>query len=205
MRIDFLSMSKSIVKWCSVYYNRLVARYSRTGWARSGEGPSSGTWGCTGPGSTRGAPSAPRRTSSCPGSTSHMTPKGRPPTSTPWKVSGTACRKSWRIYRTIGWKTTRYDRSDRRMMTDWALVSVTSRATPSPLHWPPLYIPRPRRPRAPRPSSHACLRRRRRLRELLNYLIGSIHFSVLLPFHASNSEKVDGWPVVRLARSLIML
>lgn len=31
-----------------------------------------------------------------------MTPTGRPPTSTPWKVSGTACRKSWRIYRTPG-------------------------------------------------------------------------------------------------------
>lgn len=31
-----------------------------------------------------------------------MTPKGRPPTSTPWKVSGTGGRKSWRLYRTFG-------------------------------------------------------------------------------------------------------
>lgn len=69
----------------------------------------------------------------------------------------------------------------------------------------PFTSPSPAAPARPRPSSHACLRRRRRLRELLNYLIGSIHFSVLLPFHAFNSEKVDGWPVARLARSLIML
>lgn len=79
----------------------------RTGWARSGAGRSRGTWGCTGRGNTRGAPSALHRTSSCPGSTWHMTPTGRPPTSTPWRVSDTAGRKFWRLYRTSGLKRRR--------------------------------------------------------------------------------------------------
>lgn len=71
--------------------------YSRTGWGRTGAGPSSGMWGCTCRGSSPAAPSARHRPSSYLASTSHMTPKGRLPISTPWKVSDTGGRKFWRF------------------------------------------------------------------------------------------------------------
>lgn len=161
--------------------------YLPMGWARTVGGRSSGTWGCTVPGSTRAAPSAPRRSSSYPASTSHMTPKGRPPTSTPWRVSGTDGRKSWRILSYFrGWQRDALPRPP-SLPGDDRLMPVNRDVTGHALA--PPFTPALDRLYAFRPS-HACLRRRRRPCELLNYLIGSF-ISVALPFHASNSAKVD--------------
>lgn len=85
--------TSAVEQWRLLY----KVEYSRTGWGRTAAGRNSGTWGCTGPGSTLVAPWAPHRISSYPASTSHMTPTGRPPISAPLKVSDTAGRKFWRF------------------------------------------------------------------------------------------------------------
>lgn len=117
--------------------------YSQRDWARSVLGRGSGTWGCTGPGSTPGAPWAPRPTSSCRGSTWHTTPRGRPPTSAPWKVSGTVGRKSWRRLRNYRTKPAA------RCFVDYDRLSA-------PAAW--RHGPRPRPLGPPFAPARACLR-----------------------------------------------
>lgn len=96
--------------------------------------------------------------------------------------------------------TRRRDRSSRRVITDWSGCLVTSPATPSP-HYQPLLLchgtpfssspvslslfPTPNTPYLARMFTSPAAASR--LTELFNW---SIHFCCLLPFHASNSERL---------------
>lgn len=156
------------------------------GLEHTASGPCCDTWDCTVPGSIRGVPLDPRRTSSCPGSTWHMTPKGRPPISTPWRVNGTGGRKSWRFICTI-WGGKR-DTAAAMFAGCWpteAGLAWRHKPRPTPTR---SCLPQPT-PRRPNAQAHACLRRAasaQRITELFNW---SIHLARWLPFHAFGTRK----------------
>lgn len=156
-------------------------------WVHSDAGRCYDTLDCIALENNPAAPSGHHRTSFCPGSTWHMTPKGRPPTSTPWRVSGTDGRKFWRLYRTSGLK--------RRRVAATATCAGWWPTEPG-ASW--RHRPRPRPSRVPSSNNPLPLARMftsppaaPRLTELFNW---SIHFSCPLPFHASTSERLTNGP-----------